>query len=151
MASKTAPIDSLRHVVAVLARQNDPDSHFVAEGILAYLSGAVASLDEALGVKPEPGQRKPITLAMIAARNESLRETAAREFPGIAVSRQAHKMHTEMSRYAASAWKQDRHEKQIPERLAGTAQAVAWQMLTDEDRLISERQIRKILSPSHGY
>ena len=57
--------------------ENDPRAQFVAKRIQTYLEGNAESLDQAMYGRRQPGQRKPLTNALIAERNALLRQAAA--------------------------------------------------------------------------
>ena len=140
--------ERLRHAADVLRRQNDADAHAVADGINAYLTGDASSLDDALGLRPEPGQRKAPTLARIAERDELLQRAAAEFYPGKRVSEQARALHRAITRYAASAWRHERSHIACPAHRAGTVQGVAWEILTLDEDPPGARQLRRILAMS---
>ena len=140
--------DRLREAAYVLDRQNEPGVRLVADGIRAYLSGAAASLDEALELKTEAGHRRPSTMARIAERDALLRRAANQFFPGPNTSHQARELHTAISRYAASSWPRERERVTCPDRRTGTIQGAAWEILSLDDHVLSFERIRKILVTS---
>ena len=140
--------DRLRAAADVLERQNEPSVRVVADGIRAYLTGAASSLDEALALIPDAGQRRPSTMARLAERDALLRRAADQFFPGPNTSHQARELHTAISRYASSSWPRERELVTCPARHDGTINGAAWELLSLGDRVLSERQIRKILALS---
>ena len=139
------PIDSLRYAAEVLSRQNDPRGRAVAEGFRAYLSGDADSLDDALGQRRAPGERRPSTKAMHRARDALLREAAAEFFPARRPS-PARELHKAITRYAATGWLRECHLAACPAHREGTVQAVAWAVLKLENRVLSAKRIREVLA-----
>ena len=144
-----ATLGRLRRAVARMRCIDDPDVAFVADGITSVLAGDRDSLDEVFGIRPGPGQRRPSTLARLAARNALYRQAAREFFPDLTPTRQAREIHRAFSRYEASAWRRDKGvHVTCPERLIGTPQALVWEILNLIDRVQSERHIRQILATS---
>ena len=128
---------------------DDPDVAFIAHGITSVLSGDRGSLDEALGLRPGPGQRRPSTLARLAERDKLYRRAAREFFPGLKPAKQAHELHRAFSRYETTAWRFDKGGTvTCPPQHAGTVRALAWEVLNLTDRVQSERSIRQILAAS---
>ena len=100
--------DRLRAAADVLELQNEPGVREVADGIRCYLRGGAASLDEALELIPDAGQRRPSTMARLGERDALLRRAAGEFFPGN-TSHQARKLHIAISRYAVSSWPRERN------------------------------------------
>ena len=143
--------DRLRRMVDVLRRQNDPGMHEAADGIAAYRAGRVPTLEDALGLRPGPGQRSAPTRAIMAERDQWIRQAAADHFPGPSTSRQARQLHTAIDRYAASSWRHDKESTRCPRRLTGTINAVVWEILSLDGRVLCFERIRKILVMSSVY
>ena len=129
MASETFS-DRLWRAVARMKRLDDPDVAFVAAGFTSVLSGDQDSLDEALGLRPGPGQRSLKTRRQISERDDLFRR-AVREFlPGPSKARQARQVHRALSRYEATAWRRGERDKvACPPQHAGTVKALAWEIL----------------------
>ena len=119
--------------------------------LLATMIERIAAGDDAataLGVKRAPGQRKWQTCAALAERDRLLREAAKRSLGGLSVAAQADRLHKELSRYCASAWRRERVCEQCPDRHLGTIQECLWRVLRHHDRVLSARSLRLILATS---
>lgn len=139
----------LKRVAEILSQQDDDlDAKAVADGFSAYLCGDVVTLDDALGVRTLPGQRKLATQIWNAKRNALLCKAACDHFPNVCTLKQARELHRVMDRYFTSAWRHERHNAVCPPHLSGTVQAAAWEILKLVDRVLSERRIREILATS---
>lgn len=117
----------------------------VADAIASFLAGEAPSLDQALDVAGQQGQRKPLTLALLAERDSLIRQAAAEFFPGQSARRQAVEIHRAIGRYAATSWPRDRSAVVCPDRLSGI-QVFAWRILRIDDRMLSADRLRKVLA-----
>jgi hypothetical protein len=123
----------------------------LARGLRAYLGGQQRRLDEALNLRPGPGQRDPRTRASLAERDEFLREAARLFFPQLAPTEQAKALETALARYAASAWQRERAAPELPPRHKGRIEEYLWRVMRAEPRTLGWERIRKILVASSAY
>ena len=148
------PSDRLRRVVALMKRHpgSDPHGEWFITAVEAFLDGRQGSLDQALGLRLGPGQRRPSTLARLAARDALYRQAARDFFPGLNPTRQAHELHRNFHHYETTAWRRDKGGTvTCPPQYAGTVRALAWEILHLTDRVQSERSIRQILATNCPY
>ena len=135
--------------MALLTCIDGPDATWLADGITSVLSGDRASLDDALGLRPGPGQRSLKTQRQIQERDALYRQAAREFFPNLSKARQAYELHRRFSRYETTSWRRDKGAHvTCPERLIGTLQALAWESLSSENPVLSPERIRKILVSS---
>ncbi len=74
------PLDRLRGLLAAIKGSSSLDPHaWFTHAVEVFLDGRQASLDQALGLKPGPGQRSMKTRGQIQER-DALYRRAAREF-----------------------------------------------------------------------
>ena len=112
------------------------------------LRGEASSLDQALGLRPKPGQRTIATTAKTKRRDELLRRTAADFYPGHSPTVAAHEIYKIWSRYAESAWPRERIASDVPINRIDTPQFYIWQIMRLQDHVLSERTIRLVLAAS---
>ena len=89
----------------------DPEVRAIGDGLLAYLSGAAATLDIALAVQPGPGQRSAATTLRTTERNALLRRAAEQFFADRKPTQQAYELHRAITRYAASSWPREKQAR----------------------------------------
>lgn len=83
------------------------------------------ALREAL--RPRPGERSPETEIAIAERGRSVRELAARFYPGLSRHRQAMAIGADLRRYAGLQWVRTRSDQQC--RHPDDRQKLFWKIL----------------------
>lgn len=122
------------------------DREQLADMLDRIANGADAAA--ALGLKRSPGQRTWRTCAVLAERDRLLRVAAAR-LAGLSITEQAMALHTELSRYHATAWQRERTYECCPERHAGKITELLWNILKVHDHLLAARSIRLVLAKSY--
>ena len=90
----SSPISRLRRAAAVLRASGDADAECVAAGLERYFAEASCGLglDQALGIRPAPGQRAWWTVEKIEQRDETLREIAETFLAGKKATEQAREL-----------------------------------------------------------
>lgn len=130
-------------------RHPDPEVRVAAERLLSWWwSGAAERLDRVVGIAPAPGQRSAQTQAEIAQRDELVRKLAADYFPDLRSHPAAVALHRQWARYASSSWPRERMLDDVPPHRVGKPEGTFWQIMRLQDRVLSERSIRKILAAS---
>ncbi|HEX3860378.1 MAG TPA: hypothetical protein VHY35_01645 [Stellaceae bacterium] len=108
-----------------------------------------------LGAHPDPAVRELATRLRDDATDRAerrsrrdllLRQFAAAEFGQVSISRQAAMIGEAMTRYRAGGWRQAQRCTECPHS-AGSRAAMLWEILRCSDRLLSSRQLRKIVGP----
>lgn len=91
------------------------------------------SVDRALGIVPcDPS-------------HALIRNGVRMFYRGMKVKPAADDFHSDLLRFAGSAWRNEKHLADCPHQ-AGTLRATFWQILKHRDKVLSARQIRRILS-----
>ena len=145
-------IARLRRLAAALEVGEQPDlgdGAWLAERLARYLDGAERGLtvETALDLAPMPGQASWWTEEATQARDDALRQMAARFWPERRVAGQAYEIHRAALRYVASAWRFDRGRADMPERYVGTAAEWLWQAFASGATMpLSKRQLQSILA-----
>jgi hypothetical protein len=93
------------------------------------------------------GKRLPLTLLHLTVRDLFLRAAAEIHCKGWSDRQAATWLHRKLTVYRACAWRRDRFEEQYPQRLYGRVNGLLWAALKCSDRVVSERTIRRKLSP----
>ena len=143
--------DRLGAILAAMKRLSGKDPHcrWFVHALEAVLDGRQASLDQALGLKPGPGQRSLKTRCQLQERDALYRRAWRRFYADLKPAPAARELHRVFRRYEASAWIRDRGGSvNCPERLIGKPQALAWETLSRENPTLSADRIRKILVTS---
>jgi hypothetical protein len=94
------------------------------------------------------GHRTPMTTLRLTVRDLFLRAAAEIHCIGMSDRQAAEWLHKKLSRYRECAWRRDQNEALCPPRLAGRVNGLLWAALKCSDRLVSERTIRRKLSPT---
>lgn len=98
-----------------------------------------------------PGHRLPMTLLRLTARDHFLRAAAEIHCIGMSDRAAAEWLHQRLARYSECAWRRDRNEETCPPRHAGRIDGLLWCVLKCSDRVVSERTIRRVLSPVYSW
>jgi hypothetical protein len=93
------------------------------------------------------GKRTPLTLLHLIVRDLFLRAAADIYCAGMSDRAAAAWLHKKLARYRECAWRRDQNEARCPPRLAGRINGLMWCVLKCCDRVVSERTIRRALSP----
>jgi hypothetical protein len=140
----------LARMVDVLRAIGSHDALTLANAIERYLQGD-GELEELLGLRSISRARRPSTKFAITRRNDLIRETAARFYPGPNQSDQARRLHQDLHRYAYDGdWKRERGSADCPRR-SGTLKAALWSILKARNQVLSVETIRACLLLSNGY
>jgi hypothetical protein len=146
-----ASINNLREIMSQCfdGKPLDGDlAEWLGEAIDGYLTRQFRTLEEALGlIFPRggiPWWREEAT----RKRNAALRYHAETFLDKLSLGMQAQEIWTEASRYAASAWRFDDDNIEMPGHYAGTAKECLWQAFKSGAPMpLGERQLRNILAP----
>lgn len=152
MTDDPSPIDQLLVVVhAVQHGRRAPAAAlrwFVA-AIDLWMTGEAATLDDAFGLRPEPGQRRASTRARQVQRDDALRAAASMSAATTPTGQAKHAA-TSLGRYASTTWLRTRDADSCPHK-AGSLKASLWTALKAGDgRPVGERRIQQILETSYG-
>jgi len=117
----------------------------------SFMDGEAESLDAALCVRPDRGQRSlPATYAR-HWRDDLLREAAQQFMPGEAPAAQAREIASRWRRYAATAWPRERHLNAAPPSRRNSLEAAFFEAMKLADATLSERTLRQILAASSRF
>jgi hypothetical protein len=124
-----------------------PDhSYWLAEAIDSFLGKATTSLEEALGLRYGRGGVPWWRERALRERDTALRELADECYADLSICKRSREIATLASRYGASAWRQDRDGRDMPEAYAGTPREYLWRAFRSGGTMpLSERQVRNIV------
>ena len=123
----------------------DEDARYFLRAIDQWLSGT--DFAAAFGVKPGPGEADPRTRIAENRRDELIRTAAQSFFGDVPAARRAEELHRAWARYFDGAWQtMDRKLADCPTRYAGKLAGLLYEMTKLRPRVLSERQIRRILA-----
>ncbi len=105
--------------------------------------GLPDAIDSALDHAPGPGKRLPETKALLARRDNLLREVG-KFYPGSTRER-AKAICSDWTNYAANAWERDRKSETCPERHRGTKYAIYFALLAAHLPVRRPDLIRRVL------
>lgn len=146
---RNAPGWPLMRLAITGQKSPDPQIREVSETIIAWwFSGGSERLDRLVGTAPAPGQRSSQTQHQITRRDELVKNLASEHYPELRYHPAAVAIRKQWSRYAASAWPRERLGDSVPKHRVGKPEAMFWQIMKIQDRVLSERSIRKILAAS---
>lgn len=146
-AARLAAAQRLAELAAALCEDRAPPADVASEfcrAVGAYLGGAAPTLDDALGLTPQPGEAHWRTQEARQRRDEVLRRAAA-EF-GLSGAQLA----AELSSYRCRAWQRDCDLPDYPPRYHGTLWANLWTALRACDRPLSVRSVQMIVRPTES-
>ncbi len=145
-----ASIDDLREIMGRCFDGKPLDGHlanWLGEAIDGYLTRQFRTLEEGLGLIFPRGGIPWWREEAIRKRNAALRYLAETFLDELALGMQAQEIWTTARRYAASAWRFDQDNDEMPARYAGTPKECLWQAFKSSAPMpISERQLRNILA-----
>jgi hypothetical protein len=145
-----ASIDNLREIMGRCFDGNPLDrdlAGWLGKAINGYLTRQFRTLDEGLGLIFPRGGIPWWQEEAIRKRNAALRYLAETFFDGLALGVQAQEIWTAARRYAASAWRFDQNNDEMPTYYAGTPKECLWQAFKSGAPMpIGERQLRNILA-----
>lgn len=139
--------DDLKAAAAMLQTASSANVRRVGERMQGWLRGEFDAIDQALGLAA-PGHHKVATRRAMVERDRLVRQLAAEHFNGLRATAAAAAVEAVLARYASSAWARERGSAICPVRHVGTPYAAAWAILQARDRLLSARQVRRILAIS---
>jgi hypothetical protein len=137
--------------MASYARAAADDGDEQAADILASLEQVLAaggSLDEALGLRAQPGQPRWSTVAAREKRDSALRELAERHFGELEIGERIRAVGDAVSRYDRREWQIDRRLPSLPPRFVGTPRDLlhAAFIATEGKVPTSPKHLRRILA-----
>ncbi len=145
-----ASIDNLREIMGRCFDGKPLDGYladWLGEAIDGYLTRQFRTLEEALGLIFPRGGIPWWREEAIRKRNAALRYLAETFLEELALSMQAQEIWTTARRYAASAWRFDQDNDEMPAHYAGTPKECLWQAFKSSAPMpIGERQLRHILA-----
>ena len=107
-----------------------------------------ASADIAFGLRLKPGQHQ--SQDQIAARDELLRTTALRFWPGASVAEQTRQLSRALKNYCGGRWQRDRAADKCPHP-DGAPESYLFRVLKLRDLAVGERQMHRILTSAQAY
>ena len=145
-----ASIDNLREIMSQCFDGKPLDGEladWLGEAIDGYLTRQFRTLEEALGLIFPRGGIPWWREEAMRKRDAALRYLAETFFDEVALGRQAQEIWTAARRYAASAWRFDADNEEMPANYAGTVKECLWQAFKSGAPMsIGERQLRNILA-----
>ena len=145
-----ASIDNLREIMSQCfdGKPLDGDlADWLGEAIDGYLTRQFRTLEEALGLIFPRGGIPWWREEAMRKRDAALRYLAETFLDELTLGMQAQKIWTEATRYAASAWRFDDDNDDMPDRYAGTSKECLWQAFKSGAPMpIGARQLRNILA-----
>lgn len=97
------------------------------------------------------GKRLPMTLLHLTVRDLFLRAAAEIHCTGMSDRAAAAWLHKKLGLYRVCAWRRDFAETECPPRLYGRVNGLMWAVLKCSDCAVSERTIRRKLSPNYSW
>lgn len=139
-------LDLLRRVAG--RQETEADRAELADRVRLYLQGAEhgVSLDEAFALTCAPGQSPWWRSEALGRRDAAIRTLARRYFAGRSVALQAAQVHAALDIYASGLWRFDRRNSDPPKHYLGTPKLILFDILRASDKILSVRQIQRILS-----
>jgi hypothetical protein len=141
------------HNLREIARQcltreqlDDELSCWLGTSLLEFLERRSPTVDKALGLEFPRGGIPWWMEEAIRKRNSALRQLAERYLADRCLSVQSQQIRMLSYRYAASAWRHDRDNGEMPQCYAGTLNEHLWRAFQSGAAMpLSERQLRNIL------
>jgi hypothetical protein len=141
------------HNLREIARQcltreqlDDELSCWLGTSLLEFLERRSPTVDKALGLEFPRGGIPWWMEEAIRKRNSALRQLAERYLADRCLSVQSQQIRMLSYRYAASAWRHDRDNDEMPQFYAGTLNEHLWRAFQSGAAMpLSERQLRNIL------
>jgi len=123
-------------------------ARWLGDALRRFLSRQSPTIEDAFGLRSARGGVSWRQELAIRRRNAALVELARRHLSNRSATAQAKAIHTMCVRYAASAWRFDRHCTVLPTAYSGLPQEFLWKAFAAGAPMpISERQLRNILPP----
>jgi len=123
-------------------------ARWLGDALRRFLTRQSPTIEEAFGLRSFRGGVSWRHELAIRRRNAALVELARRHFSNSSAAAQAKAIQAVCVRYAASAWRFDRHCTVLPTAYSGLPQEFLWKAFAAGAPMpISERQLRNILPP----
>jgi hypothetical protein len=116
---------------------------WLAGAVNRWLTGEVPTLDEAMGLRPPAGSRRPATRLRLAARDAALRDALA-FYSHMSRAAAAQRVATLLARYASTGWNRDRNARICPYGADSINSALWRAMKAGNGRAIGAEMVRKI-------
>jgi hypothetical protein len=144
------PIERLREVSerCLAGKPLDRElADWLGQSLEGYLSRRYQTVEDALGLRFPQGGVPWWLEEAIRTRDAALRALAERFFPDLSPCAQARQIYTLASRYAASSWRHDRAQRDMPGTYRRTPKEYLWRAFTSGAAMpVGERQLRNILA-----
>ena len=122
-------------------------SEWLGEALSAFLDHKSPSIDSALGLGNPRGGVPWWLEEAIRKRNAALCELACNWFAELSASAQAEQIWKLATRYAASAWRFDQDEDEMPAHYDGTPKHHLWAAFASGAAMpLGKRQLRSVLA-----
>jgi len=143
-------INNLREVQqrCVDRRPLEPElADWLAQSLQDFLSHRCNSVDVAFGLSAPQGGVPWWLEEGIRKRNKAIQDLARIECPRQTPTAQARRIRAISLRYAATAWRRDQLQEEMPYQYAGTAKELLWDAFKSGAAMpVSERHLRGILA-----
>jgi hypothetical protein len=143
-------IDDLREIARCCQTGEPMDerlTRWLGTSLKKFLEQNSRTIEEALGLQAPQGGVPWHLEEALRKRDATLRELVADFCEADSLSARARWVEAQAKRYAASAWRFDRDDDEMPARYRGTAKALLWRAFKSGARMpICERQLRNILA-----
>jgi hypothetical protein len=139
-----APLLRLALVRDLLLACDHPDLVRHAEDLDCFLSNACPSLDDACSVYRNRGQHDIRVALRREARNQLIRETAHRFFPGASRFAQSRELAERFERYFCGEWQRTKTHDACPYE-PDCLRAALWEALRFIDQPLKQHAIQNIL------
>lgn len=123
-------------------------SDWLARSLQDFLDHRCTSVDVAFGLSAPQGGVPWWLEEGIRKRNRAIQDLARLDCPGQTPTAQARRIRALSLRYAATAWRRDQLEEEMPARYTGTPRELLWRAFKSGAAMpVSERHLRGILVP----
>jgi len=120
---------------------------WLAQSLQDFLTHRCNSVDMAFGLSAPQGGVPWWLEEGIRKRNAAIQELAKRACPSESPTAQARRIRALSLRYAATGWRRDQHEDNMPVQYAGTDKEPLWHAFKSGAAMpVSERHLRGILA-----
>jgi hypothetical protein len=139
-------IEQLRQICQRCRDDSDAQLRWLGRALSDFLDHRCRTVDEALGLRFPRGGIPWWREEAARKRNAALRELAVRYYGEQPVTAQARQLFILSLRYAASAWRHDQKEQDMPVHYRGTDHEWLWTAFASGAPMpIRERQLRHVL------